>query len=439
MMKRGDFMKRIIMSLMMMPLFCQGMYWLRNESLIERAQLKPQDQMKLLAYHEVGWEILPQSLSRSGNEFLAGIRFFVVTPDGKTIAMATSDNRIELVGACKGSLHDQCPTALLFSPDNRYLIAGFDDGKIKVWDCYKPLKTGDPDKKTFKLHACTKTYSGIKELRSSVDGNLLLGIVSSGHKICCWTIDYNQEKAMFQGNFAEKTLISPASTFALSSDKAYTAFGCDQGDIFFVDNIRNESFRLAREHDFAIKSLLFTTDGHCLISASADGTIKKWSIESLLLNNNNRQSYETYWHSGGIVGCALSPNDQHIAIISNGLTILNSNTMSVDERCVMWNWGCERHDISACQPVYSANGILFFIEQEYMVRKYQRPCLKLENDLAVILDFYQQGNKLFKEYEPSERGAILKHRSLVPEQLKESISQDVLHIHMFYSQSSKVM
>ena len=189
------------------------------------------------------WDVRTGELLRTMPGHAGGVYTVVYSSDGRTLASYGSDRRIHVWDAATGEfvmgldpefdddgLQLDRIYSIGYSPDGQRLASGNSDGTIQLWD----IRTGQ-------LQSTLLTDSrGVTSVTFSPDGQVLAGGVSveKGATIQFWNV---------------------ASGKRLKSSIGST----DEGPI---DGGRTDR----------ITSLVFSTDGGTLVSASDDGTIRLW-------------------------------------------------------------------------------------------------------------------------------------------------------------------
>ena len=182
------------------------------------------------------------------------VRAVTFSPDGQTLASASSDNTIRLwnvvdgaeLAILSGNLGDV--TSVQFSPDGLTLVAGLHCRVAKMWDV--PLRS---------------------EFRTL-----------TGH-------------------------INSITSVAYSPDGLVIATGSSDGTLRLWDSFTGREIQSLVEHTGTVYSVTFLPDGATLISGGYDGTIRLWDCVS----GTARLTIET--GSGAILAVAASPDGRIIA------------------------------------------------------------------------------------------------------------------------------
>ncbi|HLO47930.1 MAG TPA: WD40 repeat domain-containing protein, partial [Kamptonema sp.] len=192
------------------------------------------------------------------------------SPDGKTIATASSDKTIKL-SSVDGRLlktligNERSVNDLSFSPDGKLLAAASSDGIVKLWNIEGNL---------------IKTFSGHSEKINSIsfspDGKRL-GTASDDKTIKLWNLDGSLIKTL-TGHTERVTRISWSSNSkniaSVSEDKTVRLWSIDS----------NKS-KICKGHTDYIMDVSFSPDGKMLATASLDKTVKIWQPDCKIIAN----------------------------------------------------------------------------------------------------------------------------------------------------------
>jgi len=190
--------------------------------------------------------------------------FDSLSPDGRYLASASRDQSAKLWDARSGQEiytftgHQNWVHSVAFSPDGRYLATGSDDATIKLWD----LATGR-ELRTLRGH-----NGSVMSVAFSPDGRYL----------------------------ASGGLDSSVKLWALNEFSAATHEWV----------ITGRQIRTFRGHSNSVSSVIFSTDGQYLASASADRTARIWEVAT----GDQVRSLVT---ASQVNSVAFTPDDRYLA------------------------------------------------------------------------------------------------------------------------------
>ncbi len=221
------------------------------------------------------------------------------SPDGKTLASASSDGTIKLWSREGRELqtltgHSSRVNSASFSPDGQIIASASEDKTIKLWS-----REGK-ELKTLNGHS-----DWVNSVNFSPDGQLIAS-ASSDSTIKLWSRE-GKELQTLTGY--RRWVIS----VSFSPDGQFIASACDDGTIKLWSREGKELRTLKWTWDW-VNSVNFSPDGQIIASASSYGTIKLWSIEG-------KELQTLTGHSGRVISVGFSPNGQIIASGSEDNTI----------------------------------------------------------------------------------------------------------------------
>jgi WD40 repeat protein len=245
------------------------------------------------------------------------------SPDGAVLASASDDASIgvwDVDGRAIRRLeaHADTVTSLAFSPDGGRLISGSDDRSLRVWE----MPSGDlidtirsatlgrvlqvaysPDG----LWIAAADQFCLIQLRSARTGVLYRSllqpscIVSQGNIVAAWGLAFTPDgtrllsaemepgrrgtvQSWQVGEYAEPIRIQGPNdgvrALALSSDGARLALAFASSAVpWVVQAETGEVQHELRGHAYAVRDLAISPDGRLLATASADQSVRVWSLE----------------------------------------------------------------------------------------------------------------------------------------------------------------
>ncbi|KAB8319080.1 hypothetical protein SD81_009175 [Tolypothrix campylonemoides VB511288] len=268
------------------------------------------------------------------------INSVVFSPDGKTIASASSDNTIKLCNL-EGQLlktlsgHDGRVWSVAFSPDGKTIASASDDKTIKLWNREgQLLKTlsghgyevnsvvFSPDGKMIASASWDKTIklwnrSGqlLKTLSGHDDRVTSVVFSPDGKTIASASLDKTVKLWKMEGQLL-KTLSGHDDTVwsvVFSPDGNMIASASHDKSIKLW-NLEGKELQTLSGHDNRVTSVVFSPDGKTIASASWDKSIKLWNLEGKELQTLSG-------HGDNVNRVVFSPDGNTIASASRDKTV----------------------------------------------------------------------------------------------------------------------
>jgi WD40 repeat protein len=203
-----------------------------------------------------------------------GVTSVAFSPDDKYVVSGSDDGTARVWYSWGGEdarmTHDSRVTSVAFSPDGKYVVSGSDDGTARVWEA------------TTGVEIARMTHGGtvssvidngsVSSVAFSPDGKYVVS--SSGDTIYVWEATTGVE-------VARMTHDSRVTSIAFSPDGKYVAsggcgnFDCSSGSVrVWKASTGQEVAHMT--HDSRVTSIAFSPDGKYVVSGSNDGTARVW-------------------------------------------------------------------------------------------------------------------------------------------------------------------
>jgi WD40 repeat protein len=223
------------------------------------------------------------------------VQWVTVSPDGKTLATASSDRTIKLWDmASRRELatlcgHESGFRSIAFSPDGSLLASGGDE--IRLWDLASRREVA-------RVH---RTRGWVEHVVFSPDGRTLASGGRPDGTVTLWDIASRREIASLPGPPNDRPSV------AFSPDGQLLAFTSGDRSVRLWDvNSRRVVGTLSGHQDYVVL-VTFSPDGQALASASADSTVKLWDVPS------RREMGTLSGHKRWVTAAVFSPDGKTVA------------------------------------------------------------------------------------------------------------------------------
>jgi WD40 repeat protein len=217
-----------------------------------------------------------------------------VSPDGRSIVSASSDDTHKVWNAASGTErlslkgHTNIVTSCAVSPDSRWIVSASSDDTLKVWDAATGAEHLSLHSNTYLLSSCAVSTDGSWIVSTSLDNTL--------------TVYYEKTAGNAAGSRLPQVAVATRGCcdLAIPREQRLRSPGCMAWDA----TTGAECLSL-KGHTAEVNGCAISPDGHFIISASSDCTLKVWKAQT-------GQCLLTFPVDGELCGCAFHPDGEHL-------------------------------------------------------------------------------------------------------------------------------
>ncbi|KAG0704011.1 WD40-repeat-containing domain protein [Suillus ampliporus] len=236
--------------------------------------------------------------------------------DGRRVVTGSGDQTLQIWDVEKGTFvggpfegYSQGVRSVAVSPDDKRIASSGVDENIFIWDVESKQKVLGP------LVNGVMKFPDTNSLCFSPDGKRLAG-GSCNNAVFVWDAETGARLAMLQGYRLDIGV--EVLSVAFSPDGLKLAFGSKTFpgtiQVWRIDSA--EQLLEINAHRIFVQSVVWSPDGHQLVSASADKTIKFWNS-----SNGDQIGQPCIGHTGLINSLAISSDGFFIATASYDKTV----------------------------------------------------------------------------------------------------------------------
>ncbi len=327
------------------------------------------------------WDVETGEQLHTFEEHTSDVLTLDVAPDGLYFASGSRDETIILWDLETGEPvrafaegHTDRITSLAFSSDGTYIVSGAADGSVIIW----VVATGEI------LGTLGGHQDSVNDVAFSPDGRTILS-GSSDTTLILWDAVTFQPVRRYDGNDERVTGVafSPDGRHIVSSAGSPFA-GASSGNVLLIwDLEQTQPVDRYGGHTLQVTDVVFTSDGLHLLSASADATLRQWSVHPSvetwrLTTPGVPLAVADITHDGSMVVAVdefafwvWQLPDEPIRIFGAGVHIDKINAIAIspdgqsvvsassDRSLILWNLASEQQEVTFVGHTNEVNDVVF--------------------------------------------------------------------------------
>jgi WD40 repeat protein len=253
----------------------------------------------LVSKRALGWGVREMILEPRG-----GVGSIAYSPDGKLLVSVSHGLEVRAWVVATGTvLHTMSvpdteaagksshATSAVFSPNSQWIVSGFSDGTVRLWD----VVTGSQ-------HRVMRGHTDcVSCVAFSPDGTII-GSGSHDGTLRIWDVGTSDERVMMTGHTASVNSLAfaPIGQTIVSASK--------DGTLRVWDALTGTELRVIDGDNEEFYDVAFSPDGATIALGSSTGTLQLWSA------TNNTQQHTLEGHTGGVCSFAFLPDSRSIVL-----------------------------------------------------------------------------------------------------------------------------
>lgn len=221
----------------------------------------------------------PERQSNSGNLGLGEVYSLAISPDGKTLVSADDDKIIFWDATTREPIidepieeHSNKINSVTYSPDGKTIASASDDNTIILWDVTTQQSIGEP---------LTEHTGPVNSVAFS-PADKILASGSDDNSIMLWDVSTPTNPVILTKYSIEESLaghLGPVNSLVFSSDGKLLASASDDNSIILWDITTSKPIgQPLTGHLSLISSITFSPENRILASASWDKTVILWDV-----------------------------------------------------------------------------------------------------------------------------------------------------------------